>query len=74
MSVVRMRVREIRESLDPPMTQAELARRVGIRPSHLLEIEKHRTGGIDFGILGRLAKALGVHPGDLFTVQRSGSK
>jgi transcriptional regulator with XRE-family HTH domain len=60
------RVREFRLAQQPnPMTQAELARRVGIRASHLCAIEKGRWIPRDV-TQEKIARALGVPREELF--------
>lgn len=52
------RVREIRESFG--LTQAELARRAGVRPATLVDLELNRTQSAKLSTLEKIGKALGV--------------
>jgi transcriptional regulator with XRE-family HTH domain len=63
MSPLRIRVRELRETLG--LTQAELAERAGVRRATVNRIENARVTAIDLTVLESLAKALGVEPGFL---------
>jgi transcriptional regulator with XRE-family HTH domain len=58
-----LRVRELREAKG--WSQAELARRAGVRQATLSAIENELTTSVDFAVLDRLAKALEVDPGFL---------
>ena len=68
MTALRLRVKELREARG--WSQAELAKKASIRRPTLSAIESEQTSGIDFDVLERLAKALGVDPGYLI-VSRS---
>ena len=57
---LRLRVRELRDKLG--LTQAQLAKRAGVRVATLSEIENEQTRGIRFDVLERLADALEVDP------------
>jgi transcriptional regulator with XRE-family HTH domain len=61
------RVRELREAKG--WSQAELARRAGLRPATLSAIETNQTTGIDLTTLDALAMALGVEAGFLIVSQ-----
>jgi transcriptional regulator with XRE-family HTH domain len=61
-------VKEVREAIG--LSQAELARRAGIRPATLNAIERGQTKGIDFDVLERLAKALSIDPALLIETKR----
>jgi transcriptional regulator with XRE-family HTH domain len=63
MSPVGLRVRELREGRG--WTQAELARRAGIRRATVNRIENSRIKSIDLEVLEKLATALEVHPAAL---------
>jgi transcriptional regulator with XRE-family HTH domain len=63
MSPVGLRVRELREGRG--WTQAELARRAGIRRATVNRIENARIKSIDLEVLEKLATALEVHPAAL---------
>jgi len=65
---VRLRVRELREARG--WSQAELARRAGVRVATVNRIELERTNAIDFRVLDVLAHALEVDPGYLITRTR----
>lgn len=67
---IALRVRELRRV--KAWSQAELARRAGIRPATLSDIENGRTKGIDFDTLERLADVLGCDPGYLIIKTFSG--
>lgn len=66
---ITLRVRELREARG--WSQAELARRAGIRPSTLSAIENGQTKGVDFDTLEKLARALEVDPGFLIAKRAS---
>lgn len=57
---ITIRTRELREQRG--WSQAELARRAGVRQATLSAIENAQTTGVDFETLERLALALEVHP------------
>lgn len=63
MSPIRLRVQELRTARG--WSQAELARRAGLRRATISDMEAGRTAGIDFASLEALAKALGADPGYL---------
>ena len=63
MSPLRIRLRELRESLS--LTQAQLAKQAGVRRATVNRIENARVVAIDLAVLERLAKALNVEPGFL---------
>ena len=65
---LRLRVRELREARG--WSQAELARRAGVRVATVNRIELERTNAIDFRVLDVLAYALEVDPGYLITRTR----
>ncbi len=56
---VRLRLKEVRESRG--LTQAELAKRSGVGRPSISNIENHKTSGVDFDVLARLAQALNVN-------------
>ena len=62
-SPITLRVRELREAKG--WSQAELARRAGVQRVTVTLIENHRTKGVDFETLEKLARALEVDPGYL---------
>lgn len=61
-SPIVVRLRELRE---PKMSLRELARRVGVRPNTISDMETGKTNGIDFDILDRICRELGCEPGDI---------
>jgi len=63
MTPIMLRVRELREAKG--WSQAELARRAGVRQATLSAIENELTTSVDFTVLDRLAKVLEVDPGFL---------
>lgn len=69
MSPITIRTQELREALG--WSQAELAKRAGVRQASISAIETGQTSGIDFALLEGLADALGVDPG--FLVGRASS-
>lgn len=71
---VHFRLQELLDSHDPPMSQSELARRSGISFVTINGISNNRTAMVSLKTLGALASALGVHPGELFAVERRGGK
>ena len=58
-----LRIREWRERRG--MTQAELARRVGVRQATISRLETEESRRIELDVLDRLAQALQCEPGDL---------
>ena len=59
-----LRLRELREREE--LTQAQLAEKAGVRQATVSDLETGKTRRVDFDILERLAKALGVkNPGEL---------
>ncbi len=66
MSPITLRVGELREAKG--WSQAELARRAGVRRAMLNELEAGKRQRIDLGILEKLAAALGVDPAILLVV------
>ena len=65
---LEIRVKELREVRG--WSQAELARRAGVRPTTLGLIEKGKARRIDLDALERLAQALDVAPGYLIVTRR----
>ncbi len=57
---ITIRVRELREQRG--WSQAEVARRAGVRQATLSAIERGETKGVDFETLERLALAFEAHP------------
>jgi len=68
MTPVHLRVRELREAKG--LSQVELARKAEVRQATLSAIEKGQTRRVDFDVLERLARALGVDPGFLVVKKR----
>jgi transcriptional regulator with XRE-family HTH domain len=58
MSPIRIVLAEARQKLN--VSQAELSRRAGVPQSTISNIEGGATNGVDFGVLERLARALGI--------------
>jgi len=58
MSPIRITVAEARQKLN--LSQAELSRRASVSQSTISGIESGTTNGVDFGVLERLARALGI--------------
>jgi transcriptional regulator with XRE-family HTH domain len=58
MSPIRIVLAEARQKLN--LSQAELSRRAGVPQQTISNIESGKTGGVDFTVLERLAKALGI--------------
>lgn len=52
------------------LTQAELSATAGVRKATISEIENGHAKSVSFDVLERLARALDVHPGQLFTDQK----
>lgn len=71
MSPLMLRVRELREALG--LTQAELAKRAGVRRATVSRIENAHVTAIDFEVLEKLGDALGVEPGFIL-VRSSGGE
>lgn len=63
MAPIRLRIRELR--LAQGLTQAEVAKRAGLRTATISLIETGGTTGIDFDTLEKLASVLGCDPGYL---------
>lgn len=63
MTPLRLRVRELREAKN--WTQTQLAEKADVRQATISAIETGQSKGVDFDVLERLAKALGVDPGFL---------
>jgi transcriptional regulator with XRE-family HTH domain len=58
MSPIRIVLAEARRKIN--LSQAELSRRAGVPQQTISNIETGNTNGVDFGVLERLAKALGI--------------
>jgi transcriptional regulator with XRE-family HTH domain len=67
MSYITLRLRELREVRG--WSQAELARRAGLQRVTITLIEGHRTKGVDFDTLEKLARALEVDPAYLIVTR-----
>ena len=68
MSPVIVRIAELRGD----MSQAELARRAGVRRATIAELEAGKSTRVSLEVLERLADALGVEPGEL--LEREGKR
>ncbi len=68
MTPLSLRIREVRQVKG--WTQAELARRAGIRRATVNRIENARVKAIDLEVLEKLAKALGCDAGYLIVKKR----
>ncbi len=68
MTPLSLRIREVRQVKG--WTQAELARRAGIRRATVNRIENARVKAIDLEVLEKRAKALGCDPGYLIVKKR----
>jgi DNA-binding Xre family transcriptional regulator len=64
-AVARFRLAELLASHDPPLSQAELSRRSGVSHVTVNALANNKTTRVDLLTLERLARALGVQPGDL---------
>lgn len=62
-----MRILELRDAAG--INQAELARRVGITPAYLCDLEKGKKKNPSLPVMIRLAKALNVTLNDLLDQQ-----
>lgn len=69
--VTRFRLAEAIAAHDPPMSQAELARRSGVSLVTVNRMANNVTAQVSLGTLGRLAVALGIAPGDLIATIRA---
>jgi transcriptional regulator with XRE-family HTH domain len=69
-----LRLRELREAAE--LSQEELAARVGARQATISDLERGKAIRIDLALIDRLAKALGIEPGELFvrTPARKGKR
>ena len=63
MSPIVVRIREVREARG--LTQEMLAVRADTRQATISDLETGRTGRVDLDLLERIARALGVEPGEL---------
>lgn len=68
MSPIRVRIRELRERRG--LSQQALGELAGVRQATISELESGKKQRIDFGILERLAVALGVEPGELLVREK----
>ena len=68
MNPLSLRIKEVRQAKG--WTQAELARRAGIRRATVNRIENARVKAIDLEVLEKLAKALEVDAGYLIVKKR----
>ena len=64
----RFRLAELLE--ERGMSQSELARRSGITFATVNAMARNRTDGVKLETLDRLARVLGVEPGDLIATDR----
>jgi transcriptional regulator with XRE-family HTH domain len=62
MSPIAIRIRELR--VERGLTQAQLARRAGVREATISELETGKSRRL-LEVLAKIARALGVAPGDL---------
>lgn len=67
MTPIRLRLREMREAKG--LTQQALADKAKVRQATVSNLELGKKKRIDLGILERLARALGVEPGELLERQ-----
>ena len=65
---VILRLRELRDAAG--LTQRQLAAKVGIRQATISDLENGHSQRIDLSLVDRLAKVLGVKPGELFEQTR----
>jgi transcriptional regulator with XRE-family HTH domain len=69
MAAVRLRLRALREKSG--LTQEDLAIKADLRQALVSNLETGKSQRIDLAALGKIAKALGVKPGDLFEWARA---
>jgi transcriptional regulator with XRE-family HTH domain len=69
MTPLRVQIRELRDAKG--WTQEQLATEAGITRATVNRLENSRSASIDFAVLERLAKALGVAPGLLIVEEGS---
>jgi len=69
MAAVKLRLRALRK--DSGLTQEDLAIKAGLRQAMISNLETGKSQRISFAALGRIAKALGAKPGDLFEWARA---
>jgi len=62
-----------RKRHDQHMTQEELAERAGLSARYVGAIERGDVSA-SVTVLGQIAEALGIEPGDLLLLRRSGRK
>jgi len=70
MSPVRLRLKELRQAAH--LTQAQLAKKVGVRQATINDLENDKSRRIELDLLERLAAALGVEPGALLIREKKG--
>lgn len=63
-------LREHREAQDDPPSPYALAKRAGVALTTVLRLESGESGGVDFVVLAKLARALGTTPAGLFKPPR----
>lgn len=68
----RFRLASLLEKAEPPMSQAELARRAKVSPTTINRMCANHTNGVDLITLDRIASVLGIEPGEL--LEREGKK
>jgi transcriptional regulator with XRE-family HTH domain len=69
MAAVRLRLRALRKNRG--LTQEDLAIKAGLRQAMISNLETEKSQRITLTSLGKIAKALGVKPGDLFEWARA---
>ena len=63
---VYFRLQELLDEQDPPLSQAELARKSGVSLVTVNAMAKNRTTRVDLATLDAISGALGCEPGELF--------
>ena len=64
MTPVTLRIKQLRQARG--LSQAALAKQVGVRQATINDLENGHSGRIELGLIDRLSVELGVQPGDLF--------
>lgn len=65
-AVLYLRAHRVAAGIGP----AQLAAAAGVSRSTVNRLERGVVGGVDFGVLGAIARVLGVEPGALFAPPR----
>ena len=64
MTPVTLRIKQLRQARG--LSQAALAKQVGVRQATINDLENGHSGRIELDLIDRLSVELGVQPGELF--------